>query len=301
MPCWPRPALTGSARPATPPAAREARADARRSPRPGPCRAGTLTWPIGKVDYANLQYQGSESQSLWSRSYTVSGASRSVAPVKRRKSASWQLSQPVFAHQSLDRAPRHLDALAAQLLVDAPGPVDPVIGLVHVFDLLEQDGVALGAGRRRAAFAAVVGARAQVQHPAHRLDPEAVAKVVDHRDYFVRDWPSSAAKNVLAAMRSSLARLSSLFSRRSRLSSSRSAVVSCSGRLPASAWACRTQVRSDSRWMPRSAAICAIGRSDSSASRTARYRSSWGYFRGSAIAVILLPTSQDHDWLEGLH
>jgi hypothetical protein len=28
----------------------------------------------------------------------------------------------------------------------------------------------------------------------HRLDPEAAAKVIDHGDYFVRGWPSSAAK-----------------------------------------------------------------------------------------------------------
>ncbi|TDD28228.1 hypothetical protein E1287_33085 [Actinomadura sp. KC06] len=70
-----------------------------------------------------------------------------------------------------------------QLPVDAAGAV---VGGVHVLDLLKQQRVALLAGRGRPAFAAVVGARAQVQDPAYGLDPEAVAKVVDHGDYFVR-------------------------------------------------------------------------------------------------------------------
>jgi hypothetical protein len=75
-----------------------------------------------------------------------------------------------------------------------PGTIDAVIRPVDVLDLFQEDGVALGAGRGRPALATVVGARAQVQRPADRLAPEAVAKVIDHRDYFVRGWPSSAAK-----------------------------------------------------------------------------------------------------------
>ncbi|MEV3923498.1 hypothetical protein [Actinomadura coerulea] len=72
---------------------------------------------------------------------------------------------------------------------------------MDVGDLLDQHRVALDAGGRRTTFAAVVGARAQVQNPAHRLAPEAVTQVVDHHAYFVRGWPSSAAKSAEAALR----------------------------------------------------------------------------------------------------
>lgn len=56
------------------------------------------------------------------------------------------------------------------------------------------------------------------------------------------------------------------------------------GRRPVSASACRTHCRSASLWMPRSRATCAIGRSDSNTSRTARSRNSSEYFLGLAIA-----------------
>src|SRR3954462_3441794 len=51
--------------------------------------------------------------------------------------------------------------------------------------------------------------------------------------------------------------------------------------------------------MPRSLAICAIGRPDSSTSRTARSRSSSGYFFGAGIAETV-PLPRMKSWLRGL-
>src|SRR3954447_1002883 len=51
--------------------------------------------------------------------------------------------------------------------------------------------------------------------------------------------------------------------------------------------------------MPRSLAICAIGRPLSSTSRTARSRSSSGYFFGAGIAEVL-PLPRMKSWLDGL-
>src|SRR5439155_19407176 len=60
-------------------------------------------------------------------------------------------------------------------------------------------------------------------------------------------------------------------------------VVRRSLRSPASASAWRTQWRRASLWTPRSRATCAIGRPDSNTKRTARSRSSSGYFLGAGI------------------
>src|SRR4051812_8555758 len=51
--------------------------------------------------------------------------------------------------------------------------------------------------------------------------------------------------------------------------------------------------------MPRSLAICAIGRPLSTTSRTARSRSSSGYFFGAGIAE-LVPLPRMKSWLRGL-
>jgi hypothetical protein len=83
--------------------------------------------------------------------------------------------------------------------------------------------------------AGVVGRDRQVQFPAHRLDPEVVAEVIDHRVGLVPGWSSSFAKNTEAALRISFARHNSAISLRSCVSSVHSAVVSSSGRLPWSA------------------------------------------------------------------
>ena len=65
---------------------------------------------------------------------------------------------------------------------------------------------------------------------------------------------------------------------RSSFSSSRSALVSGPARLPASASASRTHLRSELCLIPRSLATSAIGRPDSKTRRTARSRCSSGYF-----------------------
>src|SRR3954453_1214012 len=51
--------------------------------------------------------------------------------------------------------------------------------------------------------------------------------------------------------------------------------------------------------MPRSLAMCAIGRPLSNTSRTARSRSSSGYFLGAGIAEVL-PLPRTKSWLRGL-
>src|SRR3954447_14180105 len=58
-------------------------------------------------------------------------------------------------------------------------------------------------------------------------------------------------------------------------------------------------VHSASRWMPRSFAICAIGRPLSTTRRTARSRNSSGYFFGAGIAEMV-PLPRMKSWLGGL-
>src|SRR5438093_7015966 len=187
---------------------------------------------------------------------------------------------PVGAHQPLHPAARHPLAGPPQRLPHPPVTVGVIVGGVQLADPLEQPLVLDGASRAAAACPLVVGGRRHVQGLADRLDPEALALAVDERAHLGRSWSSSLAKNTLAAFKISFARRSSNTSRRSFRISSRSCVVSRSLRLPLSASACRTRLRSVSGWMPRSAATCAIGRSLSSASRTPRTISSFGYLIG---------------------
>jgi hypothetical protein len=77
------------------------------------------------------------------------------------------------------------------------------------------------------------------------------------------------------------------------LSSSRSELDVSSGRAPLSASAWRTFLRNVSGCIPRSAAMCAIGRSLSNAKRTPRAISSSGYFFDRAMgSENLLPPGQ---------
>ena len=46
-------------------------------------------------------------------------------------------AQACGSHEPLHRAPGHLQALPPQLRVDLPGPVDPVVGLMHPPDFHE--------------------------------------------------------------------------------------------------------------------------------------------------------------------
>jgi hypothetical protein len=74
--------------------------------------------------------------------------------------------------------------------------------------------------------------RRHAQGPADRLDPEALAMLVDVTAHFGRSGSSSLAKNTLADFRISFARRSSKFSCRKRLISSRSSLVGRSGLKP---------------------------------------------------------------------
>ena len=134
---------------------------------------------------------------------------------------------------------------------------------------------------RSAAAPLVVGGHRHAQRLADRLDPEAVAVLVDVAAHFGRSGSSSLAKNTLADFRISFARRSSKFSCRSRLISSRSSlrwqIRAQARRLPQPAAPASATSRS---WIPRSAATCAIGRPLSSASRTPRSSNSSGYFLG---------------------
>jgi hypothetical protein len=68
--------------------------------------------------------------------------------------------------------------------------------------------------------------RLVAEHPADRLDPEAVTALLHDGDHLVRGRSRPAAKMALAAFRISLARRSSAFSARNRFNSSRSTVDS---------------------------------------------------------------------------
>ena len=145
-----------------------------------------------------------------------------------------------------------LDALPVQLGPDLVGPIDVEVLGVDPGDLDLQLFVADGPGRRRALLGHPVGVRGDLaavlgEHPADRLDPEAIPVSVDVGDYLGCRRSSSAPKKAAADFRISLARRSSLTSRSSSLILVRSSVVS-PGRLPASISARRTQWRSVS-WL----------------------------------------------------
>src|SRR5204863_9009052 len=184
----------------------------------------------------------------------------------------------VCAHQPLDPAAADLLARPLQRLPHPPRPVGEVVGRVDLADQLEQSLVLKPAGRPLASGALVIGGRRHAQGPADRLDPEALALLVDEHAHLGRCGSSSPAKNTDAPFRISFARRGSDTSRRSSRISSRSALVGRSGRRPSFASTWRTYLRSVSDGNPRSAATCAIGRPDSNTSRVARSNSSTGYF-----------------------
>src|SRR5205807_2273765 len=91
--------------------------------------------------------------------------------------------------------------------------------------------------------ALVVGGRRHAQGAADRLDPEALAVLLDERAHFGRCGSSSPAKNTLADFRISFARRSCATSLRNALISSRSWLVRTSLRRPSSASTGRTYLR----------------------------------------------------------
>src|SRR5690606_31986427 len=167
--------------------------------------------------------------------------------------------QAFLAHEPLDGAAGDPDAVLVELVPDLVGAVHRQVLFEDPSDLRHQLGVAQRSLRGLALLGNVVGVRGDpaavlTQHPADRLDPEAVAMVVDERDQRL-DWRSSSApKKADAALRISFARRSSLFSRSSCLIRSRSSVVTPSRR-PWSTSARRTHTRRVSRLMSSFSAI----------------------------------------------
>jgi hypothetical protein len=99
-----------------------------------------------------------------------------------------------LAHQPLDGAAGHLDALALQLPPDLAGAVHLEVLLPHPLDLDLEPLVALPTRRGPVLLVGVVSAGRQLEGPADRLDPEATLERVDHAGHLVRGWSSWAAK-----------------------------------------------------------------------------------------------------------
>ena len=115
----------------------------------------------------------------------------------------------VAAHQPLHPAARHPLALPEQRLPGAPIAVGLVVRGVDLADAAEQPLVLECPGRALALRPLVVGRRRHAQGPADRLDPEALAALVDERAHFGRSGSSSRAKNSDADFKISFARRSS--------------------------------------------------------------------------------------------
>src|SRR3954453_3964045 len=155
---------------------------------------------------------------------------------------------PVDVHQPLDAVAADLDAVAPQRQPRAPVAVAGEVLGVDVADTLKQDGVLGPAARKHAGAALVVGRCRHPERPARELDGKASGLPVFDEGAHLRGVPTSSfAKNTDADFKISFALRSPRFPRSSWRSRSRSAVVSRSGRSPASASAWRTQPRNDSR------------------------------------------------------
>jgi hypothetical protein len=105
---------------------------------------------------------------------------------------------PHRLHQPGHGASRNRDALARELLPDLPNAIDAEVLLEHPPDLNRQLGIALGASRQaiRIGLAPGVlmpGGRGDLQHSAHRLDPEVADMGLHEADHFLNGRSSSAA------------------------------------------------------------------------------------------------------------
>src|SRR3954447_19021357 len=188
-----------------------------------------------------------------------------------------------LAHQPLDPvAPDIFDAGASEREVHLAVAVGAEVVLVQSTDRRQQLLIADRACRTAAARALIVRRARHPERATDELDGEASRLLGFDEGAHLRGVPSSSfAKYTLAARRISLALRSSRTSRSSSFRRSRSALERTVGVPPAaSALAWRTHVRSASLCTPRSCAICAIGRPDSSANRVARSRNSSLYFFG---------------------
>ena len=143
-----------------------------------------------------------------------------------RLPAPFRALKAFLAHQPRNLITTGVHAVALQRLVHPPIPIGPIVGLMHAADPPDQPLVALNACGALPGRPLVVRGRRDAQRPACRLDPVAIAHLIDERAHDGRFGSSSCAKNTLASFRIVFARRSSKFSRRSRLSSSFSLVVS---------------------------------------------------------------------------
>src|SRR5208282_4340150 len=204
-------------------------------------------------------------------------------------------AQPQLAHQPLHGAPGRRVALAVELVPHLPRAVAFPAVLIDPQDLLLQRGVTHRPRRGRPRPRGVVPRRRDghaglAQRPADRPDPELVPEGLDEGHHQGYRWPSSAAKKALAVRNIAFTRRSSAFSRSSARIRAASADA-VPGRIPRSTCACLAQPRSVSALIPsspptfRQAAVTLASWSltRSSTSRTARSRSSSGYFRAAPI------------------
>src|SRR5512134_481653 len=95
-------------------------------------------------------------------------------------------------------ASRNRDAVARELLPDLPNAIDAEVLLEHPPDLNRQLGIALGASRQaiRIGLAPDVlmpSGRGDLQHSAHRLDPEVADMGFHEANHFLNGRSSSAA------------------------------------------------------------------------------------------------------------
>src|SRR5665648_40191 len=197
------------------------------------------------------------------------------------------------AHEAVDSAARDPVALAVQLGVNLADPVDPVVRRMDVPDHRRGRRVGDRPRRGRPGQVGVVAARGDLQVPADRLDPELGLVHVDERDDHLDGRSSSAAKKADALRKIALDRRSSLTSRSSSANRAASDAV-VPARSPASTSAWLTHPRNVSGLIPScSPTRCNApgrltgSRRASTAIRTARSRSSSGYFLGATMTLIL--------------
>jgi hypothetical protein len=101
-------------------------------------------------------------------------------------------------HEPRHGASRNRDALARELLPDLPNAIDIEVLLEHPADLNRQLGIALGPSRQAIRIGLspgvlIPGGRGDLQHPAHRLDPEVADMGFHEADHFLNGRSSSAA------------------------------------------------------------------------------------------------------------
>jgi len=146
--------------------------------------------------------------------------------------------EPVGAHQPLDRASGHRNALAVELQPHLPRPVDAPVRGEHATDLDQQRGVAARPAGGQLVAPLVIGRRGDLdavlgEHGADRLNTPSqttrllmVGVLADEVHDHSPGRSSSAAKKTDAAFRIAFARRSSAFSRFSRLISADSSLLS---------------------------------------------------------------------------